>query len=406
MPKSMRRSLDRARWTVFCLVFFVSGRDPLSLASLFHSPPTGTSVLTLLSTDGRELEIGDDVRGALSSSDIVGVNESYLEAWALKGKPGQTFSIDLISDDFDSYLYVVGPGLSETLRDDDGGGACHSRVDFTVLESGVFHVVASSSSSRQTGTYQLRVSEEPGPRAAISCGGINGFALTALSTAGRELRWGETAFGRLSGAEASIEDDRPVQAWALAGTAGESVTIRLESDDYDAYLYLFGPGLTETLTNDDGGEGLDSELTLTFPETGTYTVGAGALSSGSTGSYTLTVTDPIDLSTLFTANRVLRVGSNDQGMLTATDPIFEGKPVQAWAFEARAGDSATIEMLSDDFDSYLWVVGPGLRDPLTNDDGGDGLNSRLDVSFPEDGVYFVIASSLGGDTGTFTLRVR
>ena len=90
----------------------------------------------------------------------------------------------------------------------------------------------------------------------------------------------------------------------------------------------------------------------------------------------------------------------------STDPIFEGKPVQALTFEARAGDSATIEMLSDDFDSYLWVVGPGMRDPLTNDDGGDGLNSRLDVSFPEDGVYLVIASSLGGDTGTFTLRVR
>jgi len=406
VPTSVRRSLARARWTVFCFAFLLSACDPLSLVSLFDSPATGTSVLTLLSTDGRKLEIGDEVRGALSPSDILGVNESYLEAWSLKGKPGQTFSIDLISDDFDSYLYVVGPGLSETLRDDDGGGACHSRIDFTVLEPGVFHVVASSSSSRQTGTYQLRVSEAPAPRVAISCGGINGFALTSLSTAGRQLRRGATAFGRLSGAEASIEDGRPVQAWALAGTAGESVTIRLESDDYDAYLYLFGPGLTETLTNDDGGEGLDSELTVTFPETGTYTVGAGALSAGSTGSYTLTLTEPIDLSTLDTAHRVLRVGSNDQGVLTAADPIFEGKPVQAWAFEARAGDFATIEMLSDDFDSYLRVVGPGLRDPLTDDDGGDGLNSRLDVSFPEDGLYLVIASFLGGDTGTFTLRVR
>ncbi|HIF05994.1 MAG TPA: hypothetical protein EYQ64_03305 [Gemmatimonadetes bacterium] len=52
-----------------------------------------------------------------------------------------------------------------------------------------------------------------------------------------------------------------------------------------------------------------------------------------------------------------------------------------------------------------YVVGPGLES-LENDDGGDGLNSRLDVTFPNDGTYRVVASSLGGSLGTFTLRVR
>ena len=399
-------SFVRARWLVLCLAFLLSGCDPLSLASLFESRAEGTSVLTLLSTDDRTLKIGEEVRGTLSAADYLGLNESYLEAWALKGKPGQRVSIDLVSDDFDSYLYVVGPGLSETLRDDDSGGACHSRLDFTILESGVFHVVASSSGSRTTGAYLLRVSEEPGPRVAMSCGGINGFTLSSLPTGGRELRLGEPVLGRLTGAESSIADNRPVQAWALEGLAGETVTIRLESDDYDAYLYFFGPGMTETLSDDDSGGDLDSELTVTFSETGTYTVGAAALSSGSTGAYSLTVMEPIDMATLSVGDRLLRVGSIATGMLTAADPVVQGKPVQAWAFEARAGDLVTIELLSDDFDSYLHVAGPGLPVPLTNDDGGDELDSRLDVTFPEDGVYRVIASSLGGSTGTFTLRVR
>lgn len=406
MPRFVPLSFTRARCVTLCLAFFLSGCDVLSLSSLFDSRDTGTSILTLLDADGRRLEIGDEVRGALSASDYVGLNESYLEAWDLKGREGQTVSIDLISDDFDSYLYVVGPGLSETLRDDDGGGACHSRLNFTFLESGVFRVVASSSSSHQTGTYLLRVSEEAGPRVAISCGGVNGFALTDLPTVGRHLRRGEPSFGHLSSGELSIENDRPVQAWALDGVAGERVTIRLESDDYDAYLYLFGPGLTATMTNDDGGAGLNSELTVTFPETGTYTVGAGALSSGATGSYSLSVTDPIDLATLSTGDRLLRLESEVQGILTAADPVLDGQLVQAWALEARAGEFATIEMLSDDFDSYLRVYGPGLSEPLTNDDGGEGLNARLTISFLQDGVYHVIASSLGGSTGTFTLRVR
>ena len=406
MPDFIPLSSARARHMVLCLAFVLSGCDPLSLSSLFDSQPEGTSVLTLLSTDDRTLEIGDVVGGTLSAADYLGVNESRLEAWALEGEPGQTVSIDLVSDDFDSYLYVVGPGLNETLRDDNGGGACHARLDFTILEHGVFHVVASSSSSGTTGTYQLRVSEEPGPRVAMSCGGINGFALTALSTAGRELRRGAPALGRLTGAEASIENSRPVQAWILDGSAGETVTVRLESDDFDAYLYFFGPGLTETMTNDDGGGDLDSELTVTFTETGTYTVGAAALSSGATGAYSLTVTDPIALATLSTDGRVLEIGSIVTGALTAEDPRLEGQHVQAWAFEAQEGDLVTFELLSDDFDSYLRVAGPGLSEPVSDDDGGEGLNSRLDVSLPQDGVYHVIAASLGGSTGAFTLRVR
>lgn len=406
MPRSAPLSLARARWVLLFLAISTTGCEVFSFPSLFDSRATGTSVLTLLDTGRRSLEIGDEVQGALSASDYVGVNGSYLEAWSLKARAGQTISIDLQSDDFDSYLYVVGPGLSETLRDDDGGGACHSRLDFTVLESGVFHVVASSSGSQTTGTYRLRVSAEPQPRASISCGGVDPSALTALPTEGRELTMGEIAFGHLSGIEPSIENGRPVQAWALEGHAGERVTVRLLSDDYDAYLYLFGPGMSETMTDDDSAGDLDSELTITFPQTGRYTVGAGALSSGSSGSYRLTLTEPIDIATLETGERLLYIDSEAHGMLTAADPVVEGKPVQAWALEVRAGDRVTIEQLAEDFDSYLWIAGPGFAEPLTNDDGGEGLNSRLDVTFPQDGVYRVVASSLGGSTGSYTLLVR
>ena len=376
------------------------------LSSPADAGAQGTSVLTLLSTEGRELEIGDEVGGALSASDFVTANENYVEAWALEGEPGQEVWIDLVSDDFDSYLYVVGPGFGETLTDDDSGGACHARINFTFLDRGVFRVVASSTSGRQSGTYRLRVSRDPRPAAEMSCGGVDGSALVALPTDGRELTWGEQAWGRLSGIEATLGDGKPVQVWTLEALAGERATIRLESDDFDAYLFVYGPGMGEAMTDDDSGGDLNSELTVRFPETGTYRIGAGALSLGSTGSYSLSVVDPIDMNELATDGRILRRGSPPMGRLTGADPVVDGQPVQAWAFEARAGGFVTIDLMSDDFDSYLYVVGPGLPEPLTDDDGGEGLNSRLDVSFPHDGVYRVVASSLGGTLGTFTLRVR
>lgn len=153
------------RWVAFSLALVLSECDPLSPGDFFDRATEGGSILALLSTDGRSVEIGADVQGALSDSDYRGLNDSYLEAWTLEGEAGTSFTVGLISDDFDALLYVVGPGMTEPLRDDGGdggGGACHSRITFTAVEDGAPHVVASTSSA-QTGTYRLRVSAERSP---------------------------------------------------------------------------------------------------------------------------------------------------------------------------------------------------------------------------------------------------
>ena len=71
-----------------------------------------------------------------------------------------------------------------------------------------------------------------------------------------------------------------------------------------------------------------------------------------------------------------------------------------------AGETFAVDLMSDEFDSYLYVTGPGLLNPQTNDDGGDGLNSRITLTLPEDGTYRIIVSSLGmSSLGEFTLSV-
>jgi hypothetical protein len=95
------------------------------------------------------------------------------------------------------------------------------------------------------------------------------------------------------------------------------------------------------------------------------------------------------------------------GWLSESDPIVDdGRYGQAWSLEGRGGETYTIDLMSDDFDSYLYMAGPGIPDPRTNDDGGEGLNSRLTVTLPEDGSYRIIVSSLSSTgTGAYTLRV-
>jgi hypothetical protein len=383
----------------------------LAVAALWTPTETaaqGPSVLSLIPTEGRELEVGSDQTGALSTSDPLTHEDHYLEAWELRGRAGQSATVEVLSSAFDARVYVVGPGFSDTQFADDGAGGCDARLTLTFLETGVFRVVVSSISARQTGTYQIRVTARPGPPPAYGCGEANPEALNALPIEGREaLRMGSTQSSRLDALSATVQNGRPAEAWRLMGTAGQRVSIVMTSEDFDTFLYLTGPGLDQVLTDDDGAGDLDSKIDVTLPTSGPFTVVAAALSSGSSGTYTIRVEAPFDLNTLSTEGRNVDLGQTVAGELASDDPIVdEGRRGQAWAFEGVSGQRVVIDLWADDFDAYLYVVGPGLAQPLEDDDGGDSLNSRIETVLPGSGTYRVIASSLSDGTGTYTLRVR
>lgn len=364
-------------------------------------------MLFLISTEGRELEIGSDVTGALSTSDPLSQDDHYLEAWELSGRAGQRATVDVLSDSFDPRVYVVGPGFSETQFADDGAGGCDARLALTFLETGTFRVVVSSLSPRETGTYQVRVTDRPGPAPTHGCGEVDPEELNSLAVDAREtLAMGSSRASRLDAFSSTVQDGRPAEAWRLTGTAGQRVSILMVSEDFDAYLYVTGPGLDGILTDDDSGGDLDALIELTLPTSGPFTVVAAALSSGSSGFYTLRVEEPIDMSTLATDGRTIDLGQSVSGQLQPDDPLVTaGRRGQAWAFDGVAGQRVVIDLEAEDFDAYLYMVGPGLSEPLEDDDGGEELDSRLETMLPRSGTYRIIASSLSRGTGPYTLRV-
>lgn len=361
------------------------------------------SILMLLPTDGRQISVGEEVTGALSTSDYLSVDDYLLEAWELAGRAGETVTVDLASDLFDPRLYATGPGFAETLYDDDGGGGCNARLTITFLENGTFRVVASSFAG-ETGTYTMRVSEQPGPVPTHGCGEVNPDVLAGLPTEGRTVELGSAEAGVLGASARVVQEGRLGEAWQLVGSAGQRVAVVLESDDFDAYLYLTGPGLGEVLTDDDGAGNLDSRIEVTLPVDGSYTVVASALSAGSSGAYMLRVEEPVDPNTLPVMSFV-DLGETATQRITSLDgPVLEGRTGQIWGFEASAGQRILVEMESEDFDTYLYVIGPGLAEPLSDDDGGDGTNSQLSVTFPQAGTYRIIASAYGSNsTGSYSL---
>ena len=378
----------------------------LALALSFWPAPASAqqrSILSLLPTDGRELSMEGEVEGSLSAADYTSPNGAYMEAWSLTGETGQSVTIDLISDAFDAVLYVTGPGLSETLYDDDSGGACHARITLTLLEPGAFQVVASST-SEDSGTFRLITSAQAPPPLDYGCGEVDPAVLMELPTEG-SLEAGSSVGGRLGASSATVLEGRPLAAWEIQGQAGDALTITMSSSEFDAYLYAYGPGMSQIATDDDSGGDVNAQLTLRFSESGRYVVGASALGTGSTGNYTLVVTEAVGPENL-PVEGTLDVPGSANGALRTTDAVLDGRRSQAWTFEATAGQAVTVELLSDSFDSYLTVMGPGLVTPLEDDDSAGDLDSRIVFTPAESGTFRVIASSLGGDAGEFELRVR
>ena len=74
------------------------------------------------------------------------------------------------------------------------------------------------------------------------------------------------------------------------GRAGQSVTITVESSDFDTYVAIFNPQGKLLAQNDDiSKSNSNSAVTVTLPASGTYRVVVNAYNKGDRGRYTLTV---------------------------------------------------------------------------------------------------------------------
>jgi hypothetical protein len=109
----------------------------------------------------------------------------------------------------------------------------------------------------------------------------------------------------------------------------------------------------------------------------------------------------------------LRIGASVDGALDASDPQAEndGEAYRYEDFTVRARRGQRLEAIarSDAFDTYLEVYAPGGGDEALaeDDDGlGEGTNSRLRFTAPEDGAYRLRVRTFSGlDGGAYSLSL-
>jgi hypothetical protein len=354
---------------------------------------------------------GETRTGALTLTSPQFSDGSRYALYTFSAAVGDTVTAKLSSDDFDPFVIVADVHGNSLKRDDDGGGQCNAQLWFVPATAGTYRLYVNSSAKAELGAFQLSLARGALPGPADS--GCTGYGRVAGLT-----HVGDTVTDSLTADDPMfVSDSTYFQRWILPAQAGRTFTIDLSSRDFDAYL-MVAHGRGERLAyDDDSGPGCDARLVYTPTDDRPLRIIANTSSrpKRQTGAFTLRITDgpsPVDSSRDCQGHadpaRTLRIGQRVEGRLTDQDMIFQSDSTyaQIWTLEGVAGDTVTIDLISDDFDAYLMVSGPGLQRDRQDDDSGGFCNARVTLTFPQTGTYQVVANTAEKHaTGRYRLEV-
>jgi S1-C subfamily serine protease len=214
---------------------------------------------------------GPTVSGTLTNqSRVMATDNSFFDLYSFEGKAGQQITIEMKSEEIDSFLILIGPNQRKIAEDDNGAGNKNARITVRLTATGTYTLLANSNEAKQSGAYTLELKA------------------TAPTQPSRAILREEGAL--VAGAAVLPSDNSLYREYTFEGRAGQSVTISLESRDFDPYVALFGPDGKLVAENDDENDSTkNSFLSLTLRATGRYRVIVNAYDASGRGRYTLTV---------------------------------------------------------------------------------------------------------------------
>ncbi|MDQ3124237.1 MAG: PPC domain-containing protein, partial [Pseudomonadota bacterium] len=339
------------------------------------------------------IRVGQSIQGALTASDPEnGAGQAY-DAYAFRARAGERFAIDLSSEAFDPVVRVgqmrAGEFTELAMNDDTMETGLNSRLMFTAETGGDYIIRATPLGAGNEGAYTLALARGPELAAA------------------QAIEIGGSVEGSLAEDDGKGAEGATADSYRFSGQEGQRIRIDMSSEEFDTYVELFDANRVSLAEDDDGAaEGTNSRLTFTLPRTGVYFVEARAFTEA-TGAYSLSVTEAQPDK----APETLAFGSPIQGEIAETDPTdSEDRGFDAFAFSGVAGQRVQAIMRSGDFDTYLQIGRPGteFQALASDDDGlGEGTDSRLSYTLPEDGDYVLRVSPLGSEAkGLYALELN
>lgn len=193
-------------------------------------------------------------------------------------------------------------------------------------------------------------------------------------------------FGKLKDAALAVGGS---DFYRVEAKAGQFLVADLDSSSFDPFLRLFRADGQELASDDDGGDHLNSRISLLVPESGTYRVQVASVGSGGGGAYQLRLVERQVPEVAVGGRKTAKLGPGGRDL---------------WSFAGRRGQSVFVSVHSSQLDPVVEVLGPSGASLGRDDDGGVGSDSLLAVELPEDGRYTVVVTSKVGE-GEYQLRL-
>ncbi len=358
-------------------------------ASVQPALNTATALRPTLILDGMASDVfvdyGDIVQGNLQS---LSGQRSRRDSFLVFGLAGDMVTITVISDEFDPALEFFTTNSTQLAANDDFEGQ-NARITIEIPSDDEYEIVVTSRDQGQNGEYLLIIEGSDAASAEIQP-----VQETGSSGDEQNVVYGDAI-------EATLQSGSDVR-YTFSGSAGDRVTITMNAD-FDTYLELYDENGGWIAGNDDYN-GLNSQIDITLPDSGTYMIIARGFSSNASGAFLLTLDN---------------VSASARGVLNDTPDdainIIYGGAVQGrlqsgedtrYTFSGSRGDNVTIAMNSPTFDTYLELYDTDGRLIAGNDDY-NGLNSQIDITLPDSGTYMIIARGFSDTaSGSFILTLE
>ena len=343
--------------------------------------------------------------GQLATGDDRLASGEFVDHFTIEGRAGQTLTLRLTSSDFDPYLMVRGPGGFSEDNDDGDDGSTNSLIHIRLPADGSYQISATSYQAGERGYYQLS--------ADVTGGYAGGYSQSSPQTGGR-LSPGDTIRGELGAGDDRLSSGEFVDSWTLSGRAGQVLTVRMNSAEFDPYLMIRGPA-DFTQDNDDGGDGsTNSLLQVRLPVGGEYRISATSFQPGERGRYDISIDGeggyggPRQTPSVSSGGGELRAGSWEGSLSPGDQTLSTGEYADSWSFHARRGTTYEVSLSSAEMDPYLVVRGPGGFSEDNDDDPSSrgSTNSRIRFTAEQDGEVSVAATSFRpGERGRYVIQL-
>ncbi|NEP72931.1 MAG: S8 family serine peptidase [Okeania sp. SIO2G4] len=313
--------------------------------------------------------------------------------WSWTAPTSGEVTVNTFGSDFDTVLAAYTgasvSNLTEVDSNDDSGGGTQSEVVFDAVEGTTYHFAVDGFLGA-TGNIAIDLSLETTDVENDNFSNSISLSGSSASTTGNNIN-------------ATIESGEPDHAgnpggssvwWNWTAPSSGTVTIGTDGSDFNTILGVYTgssvSNLTEVASDDDGGEGLQSQVTFDVVGGTNYKIAVDGF-SGSEGNIVL----DLDLATSEIsnddfANSATLSGTSDNATTSSINASIEsGEPDHAgisgghslwWNWTAPSSGLVTIDTFGSDFDTILAAYTGSSVSNLTeiaSNDDSSGLQSQI-----------------------------